>query len=83
MVSRSELEVATERGLAMTEAWREEIRKEAERIHESAMCASEAQFAYAKRWRWVDWTLRGIAASWQRSLVSRACRIWFPQGGQD
>jgi hypothetical protein len=33
---------------------RDEIRKEAERVHESAKYASETQFAYAQRWRRVD-----------------------------
>ncbi|MCL5736340.1 MAG: SLATT domain-containing protein [Actinobacteria bacterium] len=41
---------------------RYEIRKEAERIHESALCASETQFEYAKRWRRVDRWLATISA---------------------
>jgi hypothetical protein len=32
----------------------DEIRQEAERVHESAMLSSETQFEYAKRWRRAD-----------------------------
>jgi hypothetical protein len=39
-----------------------EIRKEAERIHECAMLASETQFEHAQRWRMVDRLLSGAAA---------------------
>src|SRR5665811_2027145 len=42
--------------------WREEIRKEAERIHESATHGSETQFEYAKRWRRVDRWIGALAA---------------------
>lgn len=42
--------------------WRDEMRKEAHRVHESAETASETQFEYAKRWRRVDRVLGGIAA---------------------
>lgn len=41
---------------------KEEIRKEAERILESATYASETQFEYAKRWRRVDRWIGGAAA---------------------
>lgn len=44
------------------EAWRVEVRKEAERVHESAKYASETQFEHAKNWRWVDRTMGGAAA---------------------
>jgi hypothetical protein len=47
---------------AMTDNYREEIRKEAERIHESTTYASETQFEYAKRWRRVDRVIGGAAA---------------------
>jgi uncharacterized membrane protein len=40
----------------------DEMRKEAERIHESAMFSSETQFEYAKRWRRVDRLIGGCAA---------------------
>ncbi len=43
--------------------YREEIRKEGERIHESATYASETQFEYAKRWRRVDRIIGGAAAA--------------------
>lgn len=45
------------------DSWRDEIRKEAERIHESATLASETQFEYAKRWRRVDRWIGGLAAA--------------------
>lgn len=41
---------------------KDEIRKEAERILESATYASETQFEYAKRWRRVDRWIGGAAA---------------------
>jgi hypothetical protein len=41
---------------------REEIRREAERVHESAQWASETQFEYAKRWRRVDRWIGGASA---------------------
>jgi hypothetical protein len=43
-------------------SWRDEVRKEGERIHESAMSASETQFEHAKKWRWVDRLIGGTAA---------------------
>ncbi len=43
--------------------WQEEIRKEGERIHESAVLSSETQFEYAKRWRRADRWLGGLAAA--------------------
>lgn len=42
---------------------KDEIRKEAERILESATYASETQFEYAKRWRRVDRWIGGAAAA--------------------
>lgn len=45
------------------EAWREEIRKEADRIHESARFSSETQFEYAKRWRRADRWIGGLASA--------------------
>jgi hypothetical protein len=46
-----------------TEAVHDEIRKEAQRILESATYSSETQFDYAKRWRRVDrWIGSGAAA---------------------
>jgi len=33
---------------------REEVRREAEKVHEAATYSSETQFEYAKRWRSVD-----------------------------
>jgi hypothetical protein len=45
------------------DAWRDEIRKEAMRIHESAMLSSETQFEYAKRWRRVDRWIGGLASA--------------------
>ncbi len=42
---------------------KEEIRKEAARILESATYASETQFEYAKRWRRVDRWIGGAAAA--------------------
>jgi len=42
---------------------REVIRKEADRILESATYASETQFQYAKRWRRVDRWIGGAAAA--------------------
>lgn len=41
---------------------KEEIRKEANRIHESAMFSSETQFEYAKRWRRVDRIIGAVSA---------------------
>ncbi len=41
----------------------EEIRKEGERVHESAMLSSETQFEYAKRWRRADRWIGGLAAA--------------------
>jgi hypothetical protein len=41
---------------------RAEIRKEALRIHESALYSSETQFAYSKTWRRVDRLVGGAAA---------------------
>jgi hypothetical protein len=40
----------------------EQIRKEAERVHESAMYSAQTQFEYSKSWRRVDRWLGGIAA---------------------
>jgi hypothetical protein len=45
------------------DTWRDEIRKEAERIHESAVLSSETQFEYAKRWRRVDRWIGGLASA--------------------
>jgi hypothetical protein len=50
------------RSIAGSFNWREEIRKEAKRIHESTECSSETQFEYAKRWRRVDRWLGALAA---------------------
>jgi hypothetical protein len=42
--------------------WQQQIRVEAERVHESATLCSETQFEYAKRWRCVDrWAGRTVA----------------------
>jgi hypothetical protein len=41
---------------------RREIRKEVQRVEESARYASETQFEYAKRWRRVDRLIGGAAA---------------------
>jgi hypothetical protein len=41
---------------------RDEIRKEAERVHEAALFASETQFEYAKRWRRVDRWISSLSA---------------------
>jgi hypothetical protein len=38
------------------------MRKEAERVHETALSASETQFEHAKRWRRVDRLIGAIAA---------------------
>lgn len=40
----------------------EQIRKEAERVHESAMYSAQTQFEYSKSWRRVDRFLGGLAA---------------------
>lgn len=40
----------------------DEIRKEAERVHESAMSSAQTQFEYAKSWRRVDRWLGGLSA---------------------
>src|SRR5271166_3155272 len=42
---------------------RDEVRKEAERVLESAKYASETQFAYAQRWRRVDRWIGSAAAA--------------------
>ncbi len=42
---------------------KEEIRKEAERVHESAMWSAETQFEYSKRWRRADRWLSGAASA--------------------
>jgi hypothetical protein len=47
----------------MSDDYREAIRKEAERIHESALYASETQYEYAKRWRRVDRLIGAAAAA--------------------
>jgi hypothetical protein len=47
----------------MSDDYREAIRKEAERIHESALYASETQYEYAKRWRRVDRIIGAAAAA--------------------
>lgn len=39
-----------------------EIKKEAERVHESAMYSAQTQFEYSKTWRTVDRWLGGLAA---------------------
>ena len=44
------------------ERTRREIRKEVQRVEESARYASETQFEYAKRWRRVDRLIGGAAA---------------------
>lgn len=44
-------------------AWRTEICKEAERIHEAAMLSAETQFEYAKRWRRADRWIGGLASA--------------------
>lgn len=41
---------------------KEEMKKEASRIHESAMYSAQTQFAYSKTWRTVDRWLGGFAA---------------------
>src|SRR5262249_42756093 len=41
----------------------EEIRREAERIHESAMLSAQNQFEFSKRWRRADRWLGGCAAA--------------------
>lgn len=41
---------------------KDEIRNEAERVHESAMLSSETQFEYAKRWRRADRWIGGAAS---------------------
>ncbi len=46
----------------VADEWREEMRKEARRVQESAETASETQFEYAKRWPRVDRVLGGVAA---------------------
>jgi hypothetical protein len=47
----------------MSDGYRQEIRKEAERIHESALYAAETQYEYAKRWRRVDRLIGAAAAA--------------------
>lgn len=47
---------------AQTE-WRDAIRREAERVHESAKLSSETQFEYAKRWRTADRWIGGLASA--------------------
>lgn len=43
--------------------WRDQMRKEARRVHESVVTSSSTQFEYAKRWRRVDRMLSGLAAA--------------------
>ena len=40
----------------------DQMRKEAERVHESAMYSAQTQFEYSKSWRRVDRWLGGLAA---------------------
>ena len=42
---------------------RNQIRREAERVHESAMYTSQTQFEYSKTWRSIDRWVGGAAAS--------------------
>lgn len=48
--------------MAETPSRKEEMRKEANRIHESAMHSAQNQFEYSKTWRSVDRWLGGSAA---------------------
>jgi hypothetical protein len=49
--------------LSANPARRDEIRREAESVHEAAKYSSETQFEYAKRWRSVDRWLGSAAAA--------------------
>lgn len=49
--------------MAKQNKYKNELRKEAERVYESAMYSAQNQFEYSKTWRSIDRWLGGVAAA--------------------